>query len=136
MNKFSVFFKSGGGDRVAIVSTYWQKITKLFNIISQDVYSTDIDKFHIELRVDGDFFQFGDPEGCNTLRLFKKRRLIANSVSFGADIYTDESILSEFLIENLLLTFEQIIDRLNKENLNIEGVRLLQDLNKHIAMYW
>lgn len=80
---FFNFFKSGGGNAISIVDKYWQKITKIFDKMSEDTYSTDIDKFHIEMRVDGDFLTFGDAEGCNNLRLFKKKRLIANSLSFG-----------------------------------------------------
>jgi hypothetical protein len=135
-NSFSIFFKSGGGNTISIVDKYWQKITKIFDKMSEHSYSTDIDKFHIEMRVDGDFLTFGDSEGCNNLRLFKKKRLIANSISFGKNIYINENILSEFLIKNLLLTFEQIIIRLKKEKLNIDGESLLTDLNKYISDSW
>lgn len=136
MNIFSIFFKSGGGDTISIVNKYWQKITKILDKISEYSYSTDIDKFHIEMRVDGDFLTFGDPEGCNNLRLFKKKRLIANSISFGKNIYVNEHVLSDFLIKNLLLTFEQMITRLKKEKLNIDGESLLTDLNKYISDSW
>lgn len=136
MNSFSIFLKLGGGDTVSIVTEYWQKITKIFDKMSEYSYSTDIDQFHIEMRVDGDFLKFGDSEGCNNLRLFKKRRLIANSISFGENVYTDEHILSEFLIENLSLAFEQIVIRLKKEKLNIDGEFLLTDLNKYISDFW
>lgn len=136
MNIFSFFFKSGGGDAISIVNKYWQKITKILDKISEYSYSTDIDKFHIEMRVDGDFLTFGDPEGCNNLRLFKKKRLIANSISFGKNIYVNEHVLSDFLIKNLLLTFEQMITRLKKEKLNIDGESLLTDLNKYISDSW
>jgi hypothetical protein len=135
-NSFSIFFKSGGGDTISIVNKYWQKITKIFDKMSEYSYSTDIDKFHIEMRVDGDFLTFGDSEGCNNLRLFKKKRLIANSISFGKNIYINENILSEFLIKNLLLAFEQMIIRLKKEKLNIDEESLLTDLNKHISDSW
>ncbi|ATS07616.1 hypothetical protein CS388_00180 [Porphyromonas gingivalis] len=104
--------------------------------MSEHSYSTDIDKFHIEMRVDGDFLKFGDSEGCNNLRLFKKRRLIANSISFGENIYTNEHILSEFLTENLLLAFDQIVIRLKKEKLNIDGELLLTDLDEYISDSW
>jgi hypothetical protein len=136
MNSFSIFFKSGGGDTVSIVDKYWQKITKIFDKMSEYSYSTDIDKFHIEMRVDGDFLTFGDTEGCNNLRLFKKKRLIANSISFGKSIYIDENILSEFLINKILLAFEQIIMRLKKEKLNIDEKLILKNLNKYIADFW
>ena len=101
--------------------------------MSEYSYSTDIDKFHIEMRVDGDFLKFGDPKGCSNLRLFKKKRMIANTISFGENIYTDENVLSEFLIKNLLLAFEQMIVQLKKEKLNIDGEVLLTDLNKYIS---
>lgn len=133
MNSFSIFFKSGGGDKISCVNKYWQKITKIFDIMSEYSYSTDIDKFHIEMRVDGDFLKFGDPKGCSNLRLFKKKRMIANTISFGENIYTDENVLSEFLIKNLLLAFEQMIVQLKKEKLNIDGEVLLTDLNKYIS---
>jgi hypothetical protein len=135
-NKFSIFFTSGGGDKISIVTKYWQKITKILHKMSESSYSTDIDNFHIAMRVDGDFLTFGDSEGCNNLRLFKKKRLIANSISFGKNIYINENILSEFLIKNLLLAFEQMIIRLRKEKLNIDGESLLTDLNKYISNSW
>lgn len=133
MNSFSVFLKSGGGDKISLVNKYWQNITKVFDKMSQYSYSSDIDQFHIEIRADGDFLTFGDSEGCNNLRLFKKKRLIANSISFGKNIYINESMLSKFLIANLTMAFEQIIMRLKKERLDIDGESLLSDLNKFIA---
>jgi hypothetical protein len=130
MNNFSVFFKSGGGSTILIVDKYWQKVNRIFKEMSKNIYSTDIDNFHIELRVDGDFLSFGDPEGCNNLKLFKKKRLIANSISFGKDIYGSESLLSQFLMDNLVIAFEQIITRLEKDKLNVDGERLINDLKK------
>lgn len=134
-NNFTIFFKSGGGDAISIVDKYWQKITKIFDKMSEYSYSTDIDRFHIEMRVDGDFLKFGDSEGCNNLRLFKKKRLIANSISFNENIYANEQILSEFLRRNLLLSFNQIVTRLKREKLNIDGDFLLTNLNKYISIF-
>ncbi|MGI5172446.1 hypothetical protein H0R92_02410 [Treponema sp. OMZ 840] len=59
--------------------------------------------------------------------------MIANTISFGENIYTDENVLSEFLIKNLILAFEQMIVRLKKEKLNIDGEAMLADLNKYIS---
>ena len=86
-NKFSIFYKSGGGNAIRIVDKYWQIITSIFDKMSEKEYSNEIDQFHIEMRVDGEYLKFGDTTGCNSLKLFKKKRLITNSISFGEDVY-------------------------------------------------
>ena len=91
-------------------------------------YSNEIDQFHIEMRVDGEYLKFGDTTGCNSMKLFKKKRLITNSLSFGETVYCEEKLLSDFLKKNLLLAFEQMLDRLDKEKIGIERRQLLSDL--------
>ena len=127
-NKFTVFYKSGGGEAIRVVDKYWHLITSIFDKMSEYEYSNEIDQFHIELRVDGEYLKFGDTTGCNNLKYFKKKRLIGNSISFGEDIYCEEYLLSDFLKKNLLLAFEQILDRLEKEKVGIERQQLLSDL--------
>ena len=34
-NKFSIFYKSGGGDAIHIVDKYWQIITLIFDKMSE-----------------------------------------------------------------------------------------------------
>lgn len=69
MNKFTILYKSGGGGDILIVDKYWKIITHLFNKMSENIYSDEIEHFHIELRVDGDYLSFGDLKGCNSLKL-------------------------------------------------------------------
>jgi hypothetical protein len=130
MNKFSVFMKSGGGSSTLIVNKYFKAITSLFKELSKIEYSKEIEQFHIELRVDGEFLTFGDIEGCNNLRFFKKKHLIANSISFGKNIYLDEIILHKFMRENLLLSFKQMAQRLDREKIQVRDKQLLDDLIK------
>lgn len=127
-NKFTVYYQSGGGNTIRIVDKYWKAITSIFDTMSEKEYSGDIDQFHIALRVDGEYLKFNDPEGCNSLKFFKKKRLIANSISFGEKIYCEEYLLSDFLKKNLLLAFEQMLDRLQRERVVIERCQLLSDL--------
>ena len=131
-NKFTVFYKSGGGEAIRIVDKYWRVITYIFDKMTECKYSSEIDQFHIELRVDGEYLKFGDTTGCNSLKYYKKKRLIVNSISFGEDIYRDEYLLSDFLKKNLLLAFEQILDRLEKEKVGIERQQLFSDLTSLI----
>ena len=131
-NKFTIYYKSGGGEAIRIVDKYWHITTSIFDKLSEKEYSNEIDQIHIELRVNGEFLKFDDHTGCNNLKFYKKKRLIANSISFGEDVYCKESILSNFLKENLLLAFEQILDRLEKEKVKIEREPLLSDLTSLI----
>ena len=132
MNKFSIFMKSGGGDSVRIVDKYFKKLTSIFDEISMNDYSQETEHFHIELRVDGDYFSFEDTEGCNNLRFFRKKHLIANSISFGKDVYLNENKLNSFIKENILIAFTQIVKRLEKDKIDINGKKLLEDLNEKI----
>ena len=132
MNKFTIYYKSGGGKSISIVDKYWRIIISIFDEMSKNEYSNEINQFHIELRVDGEYLKFKDIAGCNNLKFFKKKRLIMNSISFGEDIYREEYLLSDFLKKNLLLAFEQILDRLEKEKIGIERQQLLSDLTSLI----
>ena len=135
-NKFSIYYHSGGGDTIRIVDKYWQLITFILNKMSEIEYSSEIDQFHIALRVDGEYLKFGDPVGCNSLKFFKKKGLIANSISFDEKIYRDENLLSDFLKKNLLFAFEQMITRLEKVKIKIDKHRLLLDLRNLIDENW
>ena len=132
MNKFTIYYKSGGGKSIRIVDKYWRIIISIFDEMSKNEYSNEIEQFHIELRVDGEYLKFKDTTGCNNLKFFKKKRLIMNSISFSEDICREEYLLSDFLKKNLLLAFEQILDRLEKEKIGIERRQLLSDLTSLI----
>jgi hypothetical protein len=136
MNKFTIFYKSGGGSSTHIVDKYWKTITLIFNELSKNEYSHSTLQFHIELRVDGEYLVFGDVEGCNNLRFLKKKNLAAISISFGEKVYFNENTLSEFLQTNLLIAFEQIIKRIEKEKIEIKSALLMSDLKKHIEKEW
>ena len=136
MNKFTIFYKSGGGYSSNIVDKYWKKITLIFDKMTEIEYSKDTLQFHIELRVDGEYLVFGDIEGCNHLRFFKKKNIVANSISFGEKVYSNENALSDFLQKNLLIAFEQIIKRLEKEKIEINSGLLMSDLRKFLDKEW
>ena len=131
MNKFSMFMKHGGGD-CHFLDEYFKKIQFIFKELSTKEYSKEIEQFHIELRVDGDYLTFGDEEGCNHLKYFKKRHLIANSISFVKSIYSNKDILSVFIKNNMVVAFEQFIKRLEKDKVRINGELLMNDLKKYI----
>jgi hypothetical protein len=126
--------KFGGGDS-SVLNEYHKKLTFIFDEMAKKEYTKEIEQFHVELRVDGEYLQFGDPEGCNNLRLYKKRHLIANSISFGKNIYDNENTLHQFLKTNTISAFSQIIKRLEKEKMSICGESLVDDLNKYIDEY-
>jgi hypothetical protein len=52
----------------------------------------------------------------------KKKNIIANSISFGKDVYSNEIVLSDFLQKNLLIAFEQMIKKIEKEKIEINSV--------------
>jgi hypothetical protein len=135
MNNFTIFYKSGGGDSIKIVDDYWKKITSVFKELSKKEYSQNIEHFHIALRVDGEYLTFGDKEGCNNLRLFKKKSLISNSIFFGEEIYLNKDILENFIKGNLIKAFEQFIKRLEKEKMEVTGESLINDLNRYMSEY-
>ncbi|MEX6688133.1 hypothetical protein QTN47_11540 [Danxiaibacter flavus] len=128
MNKFTIFFSSGGGDQLKIVDSYWKKISQIFDKLSKKEYSSEIENFHIALRVDGEFISFGDPEGCSNLRYLKTKKTIANTISFGKKILKNEGILKKFMAENLVKAFEQMTGKLLREKINIEKDDLMNDL--------
>ena len=136
MDKFTIFYKSGGGYSSEIVDKYWKKITLIFDKMSKIEYSKEMFQFLIELRVDGEYLVFGDIEGCNHLRFFKKKNIVANSISFGERVYSNEDVLSDFLQKNLLIAFEQILKRLKKERIEINSVLLMSDLRKFLEKEW
>lgn len=126
MNTFTIYLKDGGS--TASVSEYWQTLSKKFDDLSRKAF-TDIDvQFHVELRVSGQYLSFDDIEGCNHLRYMKKRRLVAISISLGETIWSNPETLRQFLNEQLLLAFGQIIVRLEKEHIKIDANGLLGDI--------
>lgn len=126
MNTFTIYLKDGGS--TASVSEYWQTLSKKFDDLSRKAF-TDIDvQFHVELRVSGQYLSFDDIEGCNHLRYMKKRRLVAISISLGETIWSNPETLRQFLNEQLLLAFRQIIVRLEKEHIKIDANGLLGDI--------
>ena len=135
-NKFSIYFQSGGGDNVRIIDKYWQLITFILDKMSENEYSDEVSQFHIALRVDGEYLKFGDPVGCNNLKFFNKKGLIANSISFDEKIYSDEYLLSDFLKKNVLLSFEQMLARLEKAKITVDKHKLLSDLKRLIDENW
>ena len=99
-------------------------------------YCQGINQFHITYRISGRIRRFEDPEGCNTLRLFKKKNAICNSISFDEKIYSNEDTLKEFLIKNLIMAHKQMIKKLEKEMIAVDGEKLLEDLARVITNYF
>ena len=142
MNKFSFAWQGSSyiGNKVVngrksiddwrLTEKYRKKIDCVIKEMSKIEYEycQEINQFHITYRISGNLNRFEDPEGCNTLRLFKKKSAICNSVSFDEKIYSNEDTLKEFLIENLILAHKQMIEKLEKEKIVVDGKRLLKDL--------
>jgi hypothetical protein len=135
MNRFMVFMKFGGGDN-PIIYDYFKRVISVFVALTKKEYSKELEQFHIELWVDGEYLEFCHKEGCNNLRLFKESHLIVNSIYLGKSIYSNENILKTFLQDNLLLAFTQIIKKLDEEKINIDGKLLIDDINKYINEYF
>jgi len=137
MNKFTLFPKIGGSIPASneYLVDHIRVIRRIFDELSTACYCDEIEIFHIAMRVDGEVLAFGDREGCNKMRLSRKQNYIANSISFGESIWSDEMVLHNFLRSNLLLAFQQMIAKLRKEKIQVDGDLLLKDLSKKIELY-
>ncbi|WP_300673178.1 hypothetical protein [Soonwooa sp.] len=117
MNKFSMFSKYGGADTSPLVRPFEKKIVKILEELNDNAYSINGIQFHIELRVDGDLFRYGDPSGCSHLKYFKKKNLIAITIGVGYDLFDKKENIDIFLRENLTIAITQMITRIEKENI-------------------
>jgi len=150
MNKFSFAWQGSShiGNKVVngrkviddweLVEKYRKKIDCVIRELSEIEYEYchEIKQFHIAYRISGRLGRFDDPKGCNALRLFKKRSDICNSVSFDESVYADEDTLKKFLIENLILAHKQMIEKLEKEKIAVDGKKLLYDLECAVANHF
>lgn len=118
-----------------LVEKYRKKIDCIIKELSMIKYEYchEINQFHITYRISGNLGRFDDSEGCNTLRLFKKKGAICNSISFDEKVYSDEDSLKEFLKGNMLLAHKQMIEKLEKEKIAVNGKKLLDDLKLAIT---
>jgi len=138
MNTFSVYWKQAvSKEFVDITNVYYRKIVCLVEAMSENEYEycKEIKQFHITFRISGSFYRFDDPEGCNALRLFKKKNVICNSISFDENIYSNENVLKEFLKKNIKLACNQMIKRLEKEKIIVDGEKILNDLENNVDKY-
>lgn len=150
MNKFS-FARQGSshiGNKVVdgrkvtddwkLMHKYHKKVDCIIREMSKIEYEycQEINQFHITYRISGRLGRFEDHEGCNTLRLFRKKNTICNSISFDEKIYSGETTLKEFLRENLLLAHKQMIEKLEKEKIAVDGKKLLNDLEGAITNHF
>lgn len=130
MNKFSLFTKYGGTDTKEIVRPIEKKIIKLFDDLSQKEYSSLPLQFHIELRVDSKDFSFGDKSGLSNMKFFKKKNVIANTIALQYDLFENNTNIEEFIFINLKLALDQMFDKLNKSEINVDNKMISNDLNK------
>lgn len=138
MTKITIFTKYGDADTEVSLVRYIMRIAKCLKEIGESITITPNVQIHIEVRIDGQGYKFGDPSGCSHLRFLKKRGVMANTIAI-----TQEQLelpipeLLSFFKNNILLGLSQILDRLlnekyilNKENIlsmvatSIDGINI------------
>ena len=132
-NRFSFYMKTPQvkGQYWNLVRNYQNKMGKFATEMSIKDYCSEIDEFQIAIRISG-VHRYDDVEGCNTLRFFKKESRICNSISFDEKIYSNEDTLKEFLKENIVLAYDQMIKRLEKEKIAVNSEKLLNDVKNNV----
>ncbi len=99
-------------------------------------YCNDVDHYALALRIGGIFADY-DEEKTSKIRHSKKGRFI------GADIDIPMAVLLikttnelKFYLSNRVLdAMSQLVDRLKKEKLNIDGISLLKDVREAISVF-
>ena len=137
MVKFSIFSKLGGGDTSLMVNPFITKMTKILDgITNKTNYEKTNLQFHIEFRVDGDFYQYGDPNGCSNLKFFRQKNLVAITFALNYDFLKSETNISEYIKETFRLAIEKMLDRIVKEKIPIDKSDVLKVLDMEIKNYW
>lgn len=137
MVKFSIFSKLGGGDTSLIVDPFITKMTKILDEITNETNYENINlQFHIEFRVDGDIFQYGDPNGCSNLKFFRQKNLVAITIALNYDFLKSETNISEFTKQTFRLAMEKMLDRIAKEKILIDKNDVMKILDIEIENYW
>lgn len=133
MVKITMFGKFGGDVKnLNIISEYSSELSKILKDFGELITVVPDIQFHIEYRIDGDFFKYNDPPGCSNLRLMKKKNVIGNTVAVTHDLMEklSEFELKEFFKENIVLAISQMIDRLIKDKYELNRgdiLSLLED---------
>ena len=123
----------GGGRTNKYLMIYITRIKDELKKISPNFCIVPEIRLHFEVRLDGDFFVFGDPAGCSHLKLFKKKGFIAITIAVTlkeAALPTDE--LLNFFKESLFTGFSQMFDRLLKDKYTLNKEELMKFIKETI----
>jgi len=135
MVKFSIFSKFGGISPDSEIYSFERKMTKILDELTESVSSEAQLQFHIEFRVDGDFLQFGDPNGCSNLRFYKKKNLAAITIALSCDLLKSGIDIGEYIEEQFRSAIEKMIDRVMKDKIEINKPFIMEKLDSRIEKW-
>lgn len=124
----------GGQDVGEIFKSLIVSLRKSLKLI-QDDYSSGLDKFKLQIRISGEVSEYKEPTGIHHLRLMKKSRYVSGEIVLGKETWTNKTN-TEIVIALCDYTeklFLSIVAKLKKSKIDIEGERLLLDL-ENIAL--
>ncbi|GHC57494.1 Imm12 family immunity protein [Ulvibacter litoralis] len=96
-----------------------------------DNYSEIIDHFKLQMRVSGSVTVYKEDTGVHYLRVMKKLKYISGEIILGKEVWENKTN-TEIVIsvsEYVVLLFENLIAKLKQQQIDIDGVRLLDDVN-------
>lgn len=133
MTKITIFTKYGGTDTEVSLVRCIMKVAKCLSERGKSITITPNVQIHIEVRVDGQYYKFGDPAGCSHLRFLKKRGVMANTIAITHEqLELPAPKLLSFFKDNILLGLSQILDRLLKEKYILDKENILSMITTSI----
>ncbi|MFK8273038.1 hypothetical protein [Capnocytophaga canimorsus] len=133
MTKITIFTKYGDIDTEVSLVRYIMGMAKCLKETGGMVTITPNVQIHFEVRIDGQYYKFGDSAGCSHLRFLKKRGVIANTIAITQEqleLPTQE--LLSFFKNNILIGLSQMLDRLIKEKYELDKEQILSVVKKAI----
>ena len=130
MDKFTLYLKLGLNSKSEIYKNIISSIHKVLNALSEKNYTESVIQFHVELRVDTDDYQWGDPKGVSRIKYLRKKEAVASSITLVDNDCETEKDVANFMYYYLLEAYELMIRRYEKEKKHIEGDRILEDFKE------
>jgi hypothetical protein len=121
----------GGMQAVNIVQPHLIELRKLFKKYCNEPYSDVIDELAPIARVDGNIACWSF-EGCQKLRLSKKERYITIDIGVPQNRWdgVDPFELRHYLINNVKQAIKLMVEKLEKEKIQVNSKRLFCDIKK------
>ena len=137
MTKISISGQYGGGDAAQAVRPLGTRLKQSLRVLEQRVYSTDIERFRIDLGVSGELSTFKEPNGCSNFRIWKKKRSATARITMHPDVWTQgDQEVTRFLSSAVLEAVEVLSAKVKKSGLHIEEAVFLDDLkNKALRSF-